>query len=192
MREYDNNSIPNNSTIINIYASKPINKRITDTKKWNKKHNKKTFFVFLKKFARDAKISLVKMRINNFNGHRDKIVYDFGGNNNDFSLYQNEVIKKLTNKELILEDTYGLYCTNAKGESLKHLVSWLKKNQFLIQIEDTSLTPKTLLMIFLENFTQFDLIVGMGIIGVLFIVMVLEKLYRFKAYAVMKINGLTN
>lgn len=194
MREYDNNSIPNNSTIVKIYASKTININKTgkDTKKWNKKNNKKTFFVFLKKFARDEKISLVKMRINNFNGHRDKIVYDFGGNNNDFSLYQNESIKKLTDKELMLEDMYGLYSTNAKGKSLKHLVSWLKKNQFLIQVEDTSLTPKTLLKIFLTNLTQFDLVVGIGIIGVLFIVMVLEKVYRFKAYAVMKINGLTN
>ena len=192
MREYDNNSIPNNSTIINIYASKPINKRIKDTKKWNKKHNKKAFFAILKKFTRNENVSLVKMRINNFNGHRTKIVYDFDGNSNDFSLYQNESIKKLTDKELMLEDMYGLYSTNAKGKSLKHLVSWLRKNQFLIQVEDTSLTPKTLLMIFLENVTQFDLIVGMGIIGVLFIVMVLEKLYRFKAYAVMKINGLSN
>lgn len=192
MREYDNNSVPNNSTIVEIYSSKTVNKRIKDVKKWNKKHNKGAFFAELKKLARTEKVSLVKIRINSFNGHRDKIVYDFGGNNNDFSLYQNGSIKKLTNKECSLEDIYGLYCTSAKGESLKRLLSWLKKNKFLTRVENTSLSPKTLLKIFLQNFTQFDLIVGMGIIGVLFIVMVLEKVYRFKAYAVMKINGLGN
>ncbi|WP_045629181.1 hypothetical protein, partial [Lacticaseibacillus paracasei] len=35
------------------------------------------------------------------------------------------------------------------------------------------------------------LLVAIGIISMMFIIMLLEKIYRFKSYAIMEVNGMT-
>ena len=48
---YDDSSLPDNLTIVEIYGSKKLNNsqirkwQKTDSKEWNKKYNKKKFFI---------------------------------------------------------------------------------------------------------------------------------------------------
>lgn len=196
IREYDNNSIPENNTIINITSWNPKviakwQKQLT-SKQYTKKVKKKTIFTKLKQVAQAENSSLVKLRINKFNGQQSKVVYNFGTPINDYSLYQAEAIKKLTNTELNLEEINGLYCTNAKNEALGQILSKFHTLGLKTEVIDNSLSVKSLGQIVVDNFSKFDLIVLIGIIGTLFIVMVLEKVFRFKAYAIMKINGLSD
>ncbi|RMC49392.1 hypothetical protein [Lactobacillus sp. ESL0225] len=188
----DNNSVPNNKTVIDVYGSKVVkNWDKKNTIKWNKKHNKKNFFKTLKHFSKDNHIALVKLRTDNFNGHQTKIVYDLGTKTNNFSLYQNKSVKKLTNKDFELEEIYGLYCTNANPKVLKQLLSQLHTLGMKVHIIDNPLSIKSFLLSILADLSTTNLLITANIIGILFIVMVLEKVYRFKAYAVMKINGLS-
>ena len=195
---YDDSSLPDNPTIVEIYGSKKLNNsqirkwQKTDSKEWNKKHNKKSFFIILQKFAHSKNISLVKLRINNFNGHQSKIVYSFGNDNKDYSLYKDKSVKKLSNKKLQLEDLYGVYCTNAKNEALGDLLSLLHSHQLKVRTEDNSLSFNYILHLLLTELSSTNVVIFLGVISILFIVMVLEKLYRFKAYGIMKINGLNN
>lgn len=190
---YDDNSLPNNPTIVEVYGSAPIkNWNKKNIKKWNKKYNKKTFFAKLQKFSHAKNISLVKLRTNNFNDHQSKIVYSFGNSSNDYSLYKSGTVKKLSNKELQLEDINGIYCTNAKNEALGELTSLLHLWGLKIRTGDNSLSFKYILTMVMSELSNTNLAILLGSMGILFIVMVLEKLYRFKAYAVMKINGLRN
>ncbi|RHW53513.1 hypothetical protein DS834_00830 [Lactobacillus bombicola] len=196
IREYDNNSIPENNTIINITSWNPKviakwQKQLT-SKQYTKKVKKKTIFTKLKQVAQAENSSLVKLRINKFNGQQSKVVYNFGTPINDYSLYQAEAIKKLTNTELDLEEINGLYCTNAKNEALGQILTKFRALGLKIEVIDNSLSVKSLGQMVVDNFSKFDLIVLIGIIGTLFIVMVLEKVFRFKAYAIMKINGLSD
>ena len=195
---YDDSSLPDNPTIVKIYGSKKLNNsqirkwQKTDNKEWNKKYNKKRFFIILQKFAHSKNISLVKLRINNFNGHKSKIVYSFGNDNKDYSLYKDKSVKKLSNKKLQLEDLYGVYCTNAKNEALGDLLSLLHSHQLKVRTEDNSLSFNYILHLLLTELSSTNVVIFLGVISILFIVMVLEKLYRFKAYGIMKINGLNN
>lgn len=196
IREYDNNSIPENNTIIHIVS---WNRKVLDkwqkqlnSKQYTKKVRKKTVFGKFKKIALAENSSLVKLRINKFNGQQSKVVYNFGTPINNFSLYKDESIKKLTNAELDLEEITGLYCTNAKNEALGQILSEIHSLGLNTEIIDNSLSVKRLGQMVVANFSKFDLIIFVGIIGTLFIVMVLEKVFRFKAYAIMKINGLSN
>ena len=195
---YDDSSLPDNPTIVEIYGSKKLNNsqirkwQKTDSKEWNKKHNKKRFFVILQKFAHSKNISLVKLRINNFNGHKSKIVYSFGNDNKDYSLYKDKSVKKLSNKKLQLEDLYGVYCTNAKNEALGDLLSLLHSHRLKARTEDNFLSFNYILHLLLTELSSTNVVIFLGVISILFIVMVLEKLYRFKAYGIMKINGLNN
>ena len=195
---YDDSSLPDNPTIVEIYGSKKLNNsqirkwQKTDSKEWNKKHNKKSFFIILQKFAHSKNISLVKLRINNFNGHQSKIVYSFGNDNKDYSLYKDKSVKKLSNKKLQLEDLYGVYCTNAQNKVLGDLLSLLHSHQLKVRTEDNSLSFNYILHLFLTELSSTNVVIFLGVISILFIVMVLEKLYRFKAYGIMKINGLNN
>lgn len=195
---YDDSSLPDNPTIVEIYGSKKLNNsqirkwQKTDSKEWNKKYNKKRFFIILQKFAHSKNISLVKLRINNFNGHKSKIVYSFGNDNKDYSLYKDKSVKKLSNKKLQLEDLYGVYCTNAKNEALGDLLSLLHSRRLKAQTEDNSLSFNYILHLLLTELSSTNVVIFLGVISILFIVMVLEKLYRFKAYGIMKINGLNN
>ena len=195
---YDDSSLPDNPTIVEIYGSKKLNNsqirkwQKTDSKEWNKKYNKKRFFIILQKFAHSKNISLVKLRINNFNGHKSKIVYSFGNDNKDYSLYKDKSVKKLSNKKLQLEDLYGVYCTNAKNEALGDLLSLLHSHQLKVRTEDNSLSFNYILHLLLTELSSTNVVIFLGVISILFIVMVLEKLYRFKAYGIMKINGLNN
>ncbi|MCO6527741.1 MAG: hypothetical protein J6565_02820 [Lactobacillus sp.] len=196
IREYDNNSIPENNTIINITSWNPKviakwQKQLT-SKQYTKKVKKKTIFTKLKQVAQAENSSLVKLRINKFNGQQSKVVYNFGTPINNYSLYQAEAIKKLTNTELNLEEINGLYCTNAKNEALGQILTKFRALGLKTEVIDNSLSVKSLGQIVVANFSKFDLIVLIGIIGTLFIVMVLEKVFRFKAYAIMKINGLSD
>ena len=195
---YDDSSLPDNPTIVEIYGSKKLNNsqirkwQKTDSKEWNKKYNKKSFFIILQKFAHSKNISLVKLRINNFNGHQSKIIYSFGNDNKDYSLYKDKSVKKLSNKKLQLEDLYGVYCTNAKNEALGDLLSLLHSYQLKVRTEDNSLSFNYILHLLLTELSSTNVVIFLGVISILFIVMVLEKLYRFKAYGIMKINGLNN
>lgn len=195
---YDDSSLPDNPTIVEIYGSKNLNNsqirkwQKTDSKEWNKKYNKKRFFIILQKFAHSKNISLVKLRINNFNGHKSKIVYSFGNDNKDYSLYKDKSVKKLSNKKLQLEDLYGVYCTNAKNETLGDLLSLLHSHRLKARTEDNSLSFNYILHLLLTELSSTNVVIFLGVISILFIVMVLEKLYRFKAYGIMKINGLNN
>ena len=195
---YDDSSLPDNPTIVEIYGSKKLNNsqirkwQKTDSKEWNKKHNKKSFFIILQKFAHSKNISLVKLRINNFNGHQSKIVYSFGNDNKDYSLYKDKSFKKLSNKKLQLEDLYGVYCTNAQNKVLGDLLSLLHSHQLRVRTEDNSLSFNYILHLFLTELSSTNVVIFLGVISILFIVMVLEKLYRFKTYGIMKINGLNN
>lgn len=195
---YDDSSLPDNPTIVEIYGSKKLNNsqirkwQKTDSKEWNKKHNKKSFFIILQKFAHSKNIFLVKLRINNFNGHQSKIVYSFGNDNKDYSLYKDKSVKKLSNKKLQLEDLYGVYCTNAKNKVLGDLLSLLHSHQLRVRTEHNSLSFNYILHLFLTELSSTNVVIFLGVISILFIVMVLEKLYRFKAYGIMKINGLNN
>ncbi|WP_419513867.1 hypothetical protein [Lactobacillus kimbladii] len=195
---YDDSSLPDNPTIVEIYGSKKLNNsqirkwQKTDSKEWNKKYNKKKFFIILQKFAHSKNISLVKLRINNFNGHKSKIVYSFGNDNKDYSLYKDKSVKKLSNKKLQLEDLYGVYCTNAKNEALGDLLSLLHSRRLKARTEDNSLSFNYILHLLLTELSSINVVIFLGVISILFIVMVLEKLYRFKAYGIMKINGLNN
>ena len=195
---YDDSSLPDNLTIVEIYGSKKLNNsqirkwQKTDSKEWNKKYNKKKFFIILQKFAHSKNISLVKLRINNFNGHKSKIVYSFGNDNKDYSLYKDKSVKKLSNKKLQLEDLYGVYCTNAKNEALGDLLSLLHSRRLKARTEDNSLSFNYILHLLLTELSSINVVIFLGVISILFIVMVLEKLYRFKAYGIMKINGLNN
>ncbi|RHW55322.1 hypothetical protein [Lactobacillus bombicola] len=188
----DNSSVPNNKAVIDVYSSKVVkNWDKKNTIKWNKKYNKKNFFKILKHFSKDNHISLVKLRTDNFNGHKTKIVYDLGTKTNNFSLYQNKSVKKLSNKDLELEEIYGLYCTNANPKVLKQLVSQLCTFGMKVHTIDNPLSIKFFLLSILADLSTTNLLITANIIGILFIVMILEKVYRFKAYAVMKINGLS-
>ena len=195
---YDDSSLPDNPTIVEIYGSKKLNDsqirkwQKTDSKEWNKKHNKRSFFIILQKFAHSKNISLVKLRINNFNGHQSKIVYSFGNDNKDYSLYKDKSFKKLSNKKLQLEDLYGVYCTNAQNKVLGDLLSLLHSHQLRVRTEDNSLSFNYILHLFLTELSSTNVVIFLGVISILFIVMVLEKLYRFKTYGIMKINGLNN
>ena len=195
---YDDSSLPDNPTIVKIYGSKKLNNsqirkwQKTDSKEWNKKHNKKSFFIILQKFAHSKNISLVKLRINNFNGHQSKIVYSFGNDNKDYSLYKDKSVKKLSNKKLQLEDLYGVYCTNAKNKVLGDLLSLLHSYQLKVRTEDNSLSFNYILHLLLTELSSTNVVIFLGVISILFIVMVLEKLYRFKTYGIIKINGLNN
>ena len=195
---YDDSSLPDNPTIVEIYGSKKLNNsqirkwQKTDSKEWNKKYNKKRFFIILQKFAHSKNISLVKLRINNFNGHQSKIVYSFGNDNKDYSLYKDKSFKKLSNKKLQLEDLYGVYCTNAQNKVLGDLLSLLHSHQLRVRTEDNSLSFNYILHLFLTELSSTNVVIFLGVISILFIVMVLEKLYRFKTYGIMKINGLNN
>lgn len=195
---YDDSSLPDNPTIVEIYGSKKLNNsqirkwQKTDSKEWNKKHNKKSFFIILQKFAHSKNISLVKLRINNFNGHQSKIVYSFGNDNKDYSLYKDKSVKKLSNKKLQLEDLYGVYCTNAQNKVLGDLLSLFHSHQLRVRTEHNSLSFNYILHLFLTELSSTNVVIFLGVISILFIVMVLEKLYRFKTYGIMKINGLNN
>lgn len=146
----------------------------------------------MKQIAQAENSSLVKLRINKFNGQPSKIVYNFDASINNYSLYQAETIKKLSNSQLNLEEINGLYCTNAKNEALGQILAKLHALVLKTQVSTNTLSVKSLIQIILANSSQFDLIVLIGIIGTLFIVMVLEKVFRFKAYVIMKINGLSD
>lgn len=129
IREYDNNSIPENNTIINIVSWNPKviakwHKKLT-SKQYTKKVRTKTIFAKLKQIAQAENSSLIKLRVNKFNGQPSKIVYNFGASINNYSLYQAETIKKLSNSQLNLEEINGLYCTNAKNESLGQILAKL-------------------------------------------------------------------
>ena len=195
---YDDSSLPDNPTIVEIYGSKKLNNsqirkwQKTDSKEWNKKYNKKRFFIILQKFAHSKNISLVKLRINNFNGHQSKIVYSFGNDNKDYSLYKDKSVKKLSNKKLQLEDLYGVYCTNAQNKVLGDLLSLFHSHQLRVRTEHNSLSFNYILHLFLTELSSTNVVIFLGVISILFIVMVLEKLYRFKTYGIMKINGLNN
>ena len=195
---YDDSSLPDNPTIVEIYGSKKLNNsqirkwQKTDSKEWNKKYNKKSFFIILQKFAHSKNISLVKLRINNFNGHQSKIVYSFGNDNKDYSLYKDKSVKKLSNKKLQLEDLYGVYCTNAQNKVLGDLLSLFHSHQLRVRTEHNSLSFNYILHLFLTELSSTNVVIFLGVISILFIVMVLEKLYRFKTYGIMKINGLNN
>ncbi|MDF7683740.1 hypothetical protein PT287_09545 [Lactobacillus sp. ESL0679] len=190
LQSYDNESLPNNPTIIEV-GVKPVKKHY-ELNNTNKNGTKAVFFDKLTKFVKSKNISLKKLRVNSFNNQKSKVIYNFNKKQNDFSLYRNARVKQLTKKELNLEDIFGIYCTNAHGDSLAALTGYLRAQGLIIQVSDNSLSVKTLLMVVLSNISESLIVIFASVIGILFIIMLLEKIYRFKAYAAMKINGLSN
>ncbi|WEV51785.1 hypothetical protein OZX69_03550 [Lactobacillus sp. ESL0731] len=190
LQSYDNESLPNNPTLIEV-GVKPVNKHY-ELNNTNKNGTKAVFFDRLTKFVKSKNISLKKLRVNSFNNQKSKVIYNFNKKQNDFSLYRNARVKQLTKKELYLEDVFGIYCTDARGDSLAALTSYLKAQDLGVQVIDNSLSVKTLLMVVLSNVSESLIVIFISVIGILFIIMLLEKIYRFKAYAAMKINGLSN
>ncbi len=133
---YDDETLPNNQTCINVYAPKPVK----NSAPINQKVTKKAFFDKLRGIADDKNVSLIKLRINKTNGRTSKLVYNLGSKNETYAIYKNAAIKKLTNNEFQLEDIYGLYFTNAKGEALNRIVSFLRKD-LKVEVRSTAPTP---------------------------------------------------
>lgn len=185
---YDDETLPNNQTCINVYAAKPVK----NSAPINQKVTKKAFFDKLREIADDKNVSLIKLRINKTNGRTSKLVYNLGSKNETYAIYKNAAIKKLTNNEFQLEDIYGLYFTNAKGEALNRIVSFLRRKDLKVEVRSTAPTPSILLSSTLSGFPQGTATIFISVISIIFIIMILEKVYRFKAYAIMKIHGLSN
>ncbi|WEV37577.1 hypothetical protein [Lactobacillus sp. ESL0677] len=82
LQSYDNESLPNNPTIIEV-GVKPVNKHY-ELNNTNKNGTKAVFFDKLTKFAKSKNISLKKLRVNSFNNQKSKVIYNFNKKQNDF------------------------------------------------------------------------------------------------------------
>ncbi|WEV43083.1 hypothetical protein OZX56_05920 [Lactobacillus sp. ESL0684] len=177
---YATDSIPNTANSIMVVA-------------WDNKQSKRKIFSQMTKLANDENISLMKARFNDLNGHNSKAIYEFNSDKNATgSFYLNEQTKRLDKQALQLEAVIGYYYTSARGATLEKVFSKFKKLGLKIMAADTALTPKRLFMMVTGSFSEAIIFAFISLLGILLIVMLLEKIYRFKTFAVMKINGYSN
>ncbi|TLQ50630.1 hypothetical protein FEZ34_08505 [Lacticaseibacillus casei] len=175
IKAYDNNTIPNTTSAISVES-------------WDGKRSKNSVFELLKKKATEKDLVLIKARLNTINEHQNKIVYDFNPKNKrQYSIKKGMNVGLLNQRSLQLEDVNGMYYTDAKGKQLKTLATAFSDAGLPAHIYSPSLINASVADMVSANF----LLVAIGIISMMFIIMLLEKIYRFKSYAIMEVNGMT-
>lgn len=173
--QYDQETIPNDSTVIQIVSDKA-------------NVNKRAIFSKLRTVAKKENYQLTLVRVNRLNNHVTKSYYDFNpAKNHVFSLFKTQNLNKITNHDLQLEDIRGEYFTNASGNSLENLGSTLDKLGIKYNISKVSLFDQ----IRNDSSTTSYLPIFLSILGILLIVMFMEKVSNFKKYAILKLNGWT-
>lgn len=173
MKEYDENSIPNCPTSVVIDS-------------WNHQQKKAVIFSTMEQMATKNKFQLTLVRTTNLNGKISKTSYNFSpAQKQPLSLYRNSHAQEITNRQLQLQEVKGTYYTNASGANLNLLQDKLRKLGVTTHIYKISLLK---IVVNTESISSY-LTIFLSIIGILAIVMFIEKIAKFKTYAILQLNG---
>ncbi|CAM2758988.1 hypothetical protein [Lactobacillus crispatus] len=173
IKEYDKEAIPNANTAITI---------TTDSIK----QSKKQVFLKLKQAANQGNYQLTLVKVKRINNKTSKVVYNFNSNlSNSLTIFRDDNVQRLKYKALRLQDLRGTYYTTANSTQLtklKHILDKAKINYAVVKISKLTI---------LENsgIIETYLPIILSMLGIVFIIMVIEKVSHFKNYAVLKLNG---
>lgn len=175
LRQYDQESIPSLQRAIQVTA-------------WDQKQPKQAIFSTLRQEAQRGKYQLVYVRFENVAGKQTKTVINFHSQSEQpMSFYKQATFKVLHGQAIQLEPVKGTYYTDATGRNLTKLQETLTKLGLTHQSEAPSLSR---MLAGSQMFASFLPIV-VSILSMLFLMMLLEKVFRTKDYAICKLNGLT-
>lgn len=176
VQDYDLQSIPNLHQVVSITS-------------WDKKKSKKEIYQLLAKDAKSAGIDLVKLRLLDQDGKNTKLVYNFNSSSKtQYSWRKNSQVKRLSKSELMLEDVLGNYYTNATTAQFASLASDLSEAGLQVTVYKSSFKDELLN----NTVYQDGLLVFSSLLGMLLIIMILDKSFRYKEYAILQVNGLSS
>lgn len=176
VQDYDLQSVPNLHQVVSITS-------------WDKKKSKKEIYQLLVKDAESAGIDLVKLRLLDQDGKNTKLVYNFNSSSNtQYSWRKKSQVKRLSKSELMLEDVLGNYYTNATTAQFASLASDLSEAGLQVTVYKSSFKDELLN----NTVYQDGLLVFSSLLGMLLIIMILDKSFRYKEYAILQVNGLSS
>lgn len=175
LKEYDTETIPNAQTCIQVNSDEH-------------KNTKSKIFATFSKLARKGNYQFTLVQLVNINNKSIKSVHSFNSNGIQlFSYYKESAVNIIGNNNMQLEDDRGKYYTTAKGNELLKLKAKLTKLGLNYD------TYKVSLFKHLEAsaFSNGYLPIIISIFSILLIIMFIEKIFQFKKYAILQLNGLT-
>ena len=175
LKEYDTETIPNAQTCIQVSSDEH-------------KNTKSKIFATFSKLARKGNYQFTLVQLVNINNKSIKSVHSFNSNGIQlFSYYKESAVNIIGNNNMQLEDDRGKYYTTAKGNELLKLKAKLTKLGLNYD------TYKVSLFKYLEAsaFSNGYLPIIISIFSILLIIMFIEKIFQFKKYAILQLNGLT-
>ncbi|MDO4911928.1 MAG: bacteriocin [Lactobacillus sp.] len=171
--EYEQNSIANAHTAIQVSSD-------------SHKLKKSQVFSELAKFSKENGTQLTFAHMNEINGALTKSYYDFNPNKPaDPALFKNIKLQKLSYKDLQLEATTSIYYTSASGNKLLSLQSEFSKLGLTASVSKPSLAMGFLTNDLLSTYVP----IMISIVAILLVIMFIEKISRFKEYAILKLHG---
>lgn len=172
-QQLDKGNVPGSPTVIEVTNQ-------------NGKYSKKRVFDELKKSATQNNYQISLVRLNTVTGNTSKSFYNFNDKlNQNITYFKNSDISKINDQKLSLEEVKGRYYTNADSQSLKELSKKLSSLGLSFTIYHISL----LSLLKNESSVISYLPIFISLLAILLIIMLIEKIYSFKKYAVLRLNG---
>ena len=172
-QQFDKGNVPGSPTVIEVTNQ-------------NGKYSKKRVFDELKKSATQNNYQISLVRLNTVTGNTSKSFYNFNDKlNQNITYFKNSDISKIDDQKLNLEEVKGRYYTNADSQSLKELSKKLSSLGLSFTIYHISL----LSLLKNESNVISYLPIFISLLAILLIIMLIEKIYSFKKYAVLRLNG---
>lgn len=172
IREYDKEIIPNTTNCIQINTDNQI-------------YTKKEIFSKLTELSNKNNYQLDLVRLLRLNGKSTKIIYPFNKKREGvYSFYTKNNIKELNKKDVQLEDIRGKYYTNANKSALSQLQ--MEMNRMGLNYSIYKVSTKN---VFNSNMVRNYIPIVLSVFSLLLIIMFIEKISRFKEFAILRLNG---
>lgn len=171
IKQYDNESVPQMNSVITVTSDK-------------QKVSKATIFNSLSRISKKNHIQLMLVRMKNVNGKITKTFYNFNPDTKPVaSFYKNQ--NKISNQAVQLEDIKGAYYTDAQDKKLEKLTDEFNKLGLTYSSYHTSFFNSV------QNNIENDGFIPIfaSILGILLIVIFIEKISTLKKFAILKLNG---
>ena len=171
-QQLDKGNVPGSPTVIEVTNQ-------------NGKYSKKRVFDELKKSATQNNYQISLVRLNTVTGNTSKSFYNFNDKlNQNITYFKNSDISKINDQKLSLEEVKGRYYTNADSQSLKELSKKLSSLGLSFTVYHISL----LSLLKNESSVISYLPIFISLLAILLIIMLIEKIYSFKKYAVLNVD----
>lgn len=172
IREYDKEIIPDATNCVQVNTD-------------NQKYTKKEIFSKLTELSNKNNYQLDLVRLLRLNGKSTKIIYSFNKKRDQvYSFYKRNNIKELNKKDVQLEDIRGKYYTNADNSALSQLR--MEMNRMGLNYSIYKVSPKNVLN---NSIVRNYVPIVLSVFSLVLIIMFIEKISRFKEYAILKLNG---